>query len=391
MRLALVSPVFPPYRSGQGTVARENAEMAGENEIETVVYTPRYKKLGRVLSRESMRGYQIERLSPFCQYGNAAFLPQLFWKLRSASVVHLHYPCLGMEIPVLFWRMLGKRVVVTYHMDLVGNGVFMRNFFWLYSKIFLPLVMKSAACIFVTSYDYAEHSRLIRPFAQKMREKFVELPCSVRTDIFFPTVQPAQPLTPYILFVGALDSAHYSKGVPALLEAMRKLFHVIPREAMNPDKMSRNFLVCLVIIGDGNLRKEYERQAESLGITDSVRFIGSVSPDELARLYTSALCLVLPSTDSTEAFGVVIIEAAASGTPTIATRLPGVRSVIEDGATGFLVEPNNADALAEKIAFFVSHPERAREMGAAARKRAEERYSYNVVKEIYINKSMSSF
>lgn len=372
--LTIISPVFPPYRSGQGSVAYDNAHMASQAGIETTVYTPWYPKLkADVPQHEHVDGFNVERLYPLFSYGNAAFLLQLFWKLRSAQTIHLHYPALGMELPVFFWSLLGKRLVVTYHMDLVGKGRFMRMFFRAYSALFLRPILTRAAAIFITSNDYAERSSLLKPFIDRIRKKFVELPNSVDTNTFSPLARAPQigekSMRDYILFVGALDAAHYSKGVVVLLEACSRLVGAYT----------------LVLIGDGDMRTSYEQRARELGIADRVLFVGSVTHDDLPRWYAHARCLVLPSTDSTEAFGIVIIEAGASGVPSIATNLPGVRSVIKDGVTGFLVEPKNVSELTDKIQFMLSHPDRAHAMGQAAQKRTLERYSYDAVKKSYIH------
>lgn len=378
MKLAIVSPVFPPYRSGMGTVVQENARMAAEAGYETCVLTPRYRAVHTVSYNEKRDSYTIHRLFPLFSFGNAALVPQLFLALRRADTIHFHYPALGMEIPVLFWSLLGKKVVITYHMDLVGKGVIMRAVFRLYSAIFLPLVMRCSSIIFVTSYDYAATSPLIGSWFKRYRKKFAELPCSVDTKRFFPPVLgPPMERHPSILFVGTLDAAHYSKGVSVLLEAL-SLVCRDPSTSLAP--MDCKF----VIIGDGNMRKSYEERARALGVADHVHFAGSVGHDELPRWYAGARCLVLPSTDATEAFGVVIIEAAASGIPAIASNLRGVRSVIEDEVTGFLVEPRNAHALQEKIRWMIDHPYGARRMGATARTRSTERYAYEVVREKYI-------
>lgn len=368
MKLAIVSPVFPPYRSGMGTVVQENARMAAEVGYEAHVFTPRYRVVHTAVRNEKQDGYAIHRLLPLLSFGNAALAPQLFWSLRRADCIHLHYPALGMEIPALFWSWLGKKLVVTYHMDLVGKGAVMPAIFGLYSAIFLPLVMRCSSIVFVTSYDYAATSPLIGSWFRKYKKKFSELPCSVDTERFSPRmlVSPDE-RQPYILFVGALDAAHYSKGVPVLLEALAQIDGAH-----------------LVIIGEGDMRKSYEDRARARGVADRAHFAGSVGHDELPRWYAGARCLVLPSTDATEAFGVVIIEAAASGIPAVASSLRGVRSVIEDGVTGFLVEPGNAHALQERIRWMIDHPDEARAMGAAARTRVKERYAYDVIARTYI-------
>src|SRR5262249_59935029 len=84
---------------------------------------------------------------------------------------------------------------------------------------------------------------------------------------------------PVVLFVGALDRAHYFKGISVLLAAMATL----------PDAR-------LVVIGDGDLRGSYEREAQAAGLASRVRFAGRVSTDALPLHYAMADVCVLPST-----------------------------------------------------------------------------------------------
>ena len=78
-------------------------------------------------------------------------------------------------------------------------------------------------------------------------------------------------------------------------------------------------------------------------------------PDHaLPAYYRAADVVALPSVDRTEAFGLVLLEALACGTPVVASRLPGVRTLVDDGRTGYLVEPGNVDELAERIGRCIS-------------------------------------
>jgi glycosyltransferase involved in cell wall biosynthesis len=94
----------------------------------------------------------------------------------------------------------------------------------------------------------------------------------------------------------------------------------------------------------------------------------------LRALYRAAAVTVLPSTTREEAFGIVLIESMASGTPVIASDLPGVRTV-PDGATGRLVPPGDPTALRHAVAGMIGDPAALAEMGRAARGRAVARYS----------------
>jgi glycosyltransferase involved in cell wall biosynthesis len=165
-----------------------------------------------------------------------------------------------------------------------------------------------------------------------------------------------------VLFVGALDRAHYFKGMPILLAALARL-------QQDPH-------VRLLVVGDGDLRPAYQRQAQTLGVGDRVVFCGRVSDRELPAHYRLADLLVLPSTTMGEAFGLVLLEAMASGKPVIASNLPGVRSVVSDGVDGLLFKPGDVRDLAERIDTLLADPQRRQRMGERGRVKVEEKYAW---------------
>ena len=79
-------------------------------------------------------------------------------------------------------------------------------------------------------------------------------------------------------------------------------------------------------------------------------FLGDVPDHALPAFYRAADVVALPSVDRTEAFGLVLLEALACGTPVVASRLPGVRTLVDEGRTGYLVEPGDVAELAAKLA-----------------------------------------
>ncbi|OGL88378.1 hypothetical protein A3H75_03430 [Candidatus Uhrbacteria bacterium RIFCSPLOWO2_02_FULL_51_9] len=99
------------------------------------------------------------------------------------------------------------------------------------------------------------------------------------------------------------------------------------------------------MVGTGELLNAYKKEAAHLGIADRVTFTGGVTDEELARWYAGARAEILPSTDRSEAFGIVLIEAMACGTPVIASDLPGVRTVVERVHGGVLVPVGIASSL----------------------------------------------
>jgi glycosyltransferase involved in cell wall biosynthesis len=132
----------------------------------------------------------------------------------------------------------------------------------------------------------------------------------------------------------------------------------------------------LVIVGDGNLKETYRANAEANGLADRITFAGSVSNEDLPRYYRMADMHLFPSTKRAEAFGLVAMEAAASGVPSIASDLPGVRTVVLDGDTGLLVPPANVEELKKAILLLLEQVDLRERLGLSARKQAEQRYAW---------------
>jgi glycosyltransferase involved in cell wall biosynthesis len=123
-----------------------------------------------------------------------------------------------------------------------------------------------------------------------------------------------------------------------------------------------------VVAGAGELRSQLKLLTEELSLTSRVRFTGRVSDAELRQLYAEASLFVLPASivpGSHEGFGIVYLEAAASGMPSLAARLAGAAEAVGDGQSGFFVEEPTASAIESALARFFSGeisfaPERCR-------------------------------
>ena len=387
MKIAQVVSVFPPYRGGIGNSVcnlAKNLALQGEK---VTVFTPDYGLPYEVLpcpsvavseggakdgrSAEDGADFQIKRVKPLFKFGNAALLPQMMWRLRGFDAIHLHLPFLGATLPVLWFSIFHPKtkLIVTYHMDLAGAG-FKKFIFNLYKNTALPLILRRADKIIVSSYDYAENSG-IKKFFAKHKNKFIEIPFGVDEHKFYPKQKNAVLAEKYfidagdkvILFVGGLDAAHYFKGLDVLMQAAKVVM----------DSGRDN--IKLLIVGEGNLKADYQDRAERLHLRDKMIFAGNVSDADLPDYYNLADIFILPSVDKSEAFGIVLIEAAACGKAAIASNLSGVRTVVRDGETGLLSEPGSPAELAKKIGLLLSDDELRQKMGAAGRKMIEEKYS----------------
>lgn len=140
--------------------------------------------------------------------------------------------------------------------------------------------------------------------------------------------------------------------------------------------------VQLAIGGAGRDRRRLERIAAGTGIGDRVRFLGRVPDDALADLYGAAdvfsmLCRHRWGGLEAEGFGIVFLEAAACGVPSVAGRSGGSHEAVADGETGFVVEPRDAEAARERIRQLVEDPGLRDRLGDEARRRAEHEWSWD--------------
>jgi phosphatidyl-myo-inositol dimannoside synthase len=161
-------------------------------------------------------------------------------------------------------------------------------------------------------------------------------------------VQPS--LDGYALVVGRLAADERYKGHDALINAW-------------PDVRARVPKATLVVVGDGDDRARLERLAAERGVGDCVVFTGRASDAELAGWYQHASFFAMPSRN--EGFGLVYVEAMRAGKPCLAA--PGVaEEILEDGTTGIIVDPGEADRLAQALIRLFTDTEARERMGRAA-------------------------
>lgn len=274
--------------------------------------------------------------------------PQLFRHLRTASVIHYHQPYTMMgSAALLYARASGKPVFSNHH---GGGGFSLQGLFDIDSW-----------------YDghlhVSEFSR--RQFGHGGLRSARVILGGVDVERFSP--DPSVERTGEVLFVGRLLP---HKGVNYLVEAV---------DATTP----------LTIIGRRwtHALPFYELLRE-LSEGKSVTIQEEADDDTVLHAYRRALCIVLPSVTRSvfghshpiaELLGQTLLEGMACGTPAICTSVCSMPEVVEDGVTGFVVPPNDPQALGERIRWLREHPLEARRMGAAARQRVLEHFSWDRV------------
>lgn len=258
------------------------------------------------------------------------------------DVVHIHCP-VSPVLPLLTLRLARCPVVGTFHSAVMSDlpfQLFGRFLLPLYRRIDRPLAVSD------TARECAERHfpgpiEVVPNGVDRSRFR-PGLPRLARYDDDLPT----------ILFVGRFDPR---KGIPELMAACGRL----AREGHR---------FRLVLVGDGALRSQITRLAGG-ALEGRVHFEGHVGHDHLPRYYASADIFCSPARGG-ESFGLVLLEAMASGVPVVATDLPGHRSVFTPGVEGITVPPRDPGALAVALARLLADASLRASMGALGVERA---------------------
>ena len=186
----------------------------------------------------------------------------------------------------------------------------------------------------------------------------------VKPNFVDPDPGPGTGAGGYALFVGRLSP---EKGIRTLLNAWRTMHVEVP----------------LRIVGDGPLAEEVADAARTMS---GVSWLGRRTPSEVAELVGEAICLVCPS-GCYETFGRVVIEAFAAGTPVVASDRGALAELVQDGRTGRLFQPGDAEALVRVMRDLLSQQSSLPALRTAARRVFEERYgaaeNYEMLMSVY--------
>lgn len=371
MKIAQIVCTFPPYRGGIGNSVYNISESLADLGHEVTVFTPNYNyKIEDEFNRHESK-FTVLRLNPLYKQGNAALVPQLVWKLKGFDIIHLHYPFYGALKPVLLIKLLSGRkmkLIMHYHMDSRAQGL-KGAVFYLYNILFLPLLARAAKIITCASLDHVKHSDLGK-YCKAKPDKFRQILFGVNLEQFvtYHDNKNKRRQNKIILFVGGLDKAHYFKGLENLFKA---LAIIVKDKKLNS--------AILKIVGRGDLLVYYKNCALNLGLGENIKFYENVDNSKLVDFYNYSDCLVLPSINKAEAFGLVLLEAMACSTPVVASNLPGVRSVFKNGREGLLVKPGDVNDLANKIKTILNDKKLAQRMGQAGRELVESKYTWDKV------------
>ncbi len=302
---------------------------------------------------------EVTRLGRAAKASKLDMCPELVSALRAveADILHLHVPNPTMILALLRARPKSE-LVVTYHSDIIKQKFL--------GAMFRPLerlAYRNVRAILPTSPEYASGSRFLRPYGDRIRV----LPHGIELDEYLNPSEAdkieAETLRrsyPGPLWVGCGRLVYY-KG---FLNAVRALTRVAGT---------------LVLVGEGPERASLEAEAARLGVGDRLVFAGRAP--RLAPYYLAADAFWFPSNARSEAFGLVQVEAMASGCPVINAAIPhsGVSWVSRHEQEGLTTPMDDPAALAEAANRLLSEPGLRDRLSEASRKRAREEFDHRLM------------
>ena len=358
--VVIIGKYYPPIFGGVERYTYEVAHVAGERHRVTVLV----HNTGPGNSIEHHANITVIRCGTHKVISSQPISLSMFAHLRSLrpDLVHFNAPNFWAAMMLLLSRYNGP-LIVTHHADVFGRPLLKRTVMPIYRRL-----IRKAACIVINSLKNVATSRDLPadagPFlaiphgvdanAYKIADVDREKIMAERRELFGDA--------PLVGFVGRF--VRY-KGLSVLIDALARLDGVHA-----------------LMVGDGPLRPQTEEQVRAAGISDRVHFLGNV--DERAKIRSLAMMdvLVLPSVDTTEAFGVAQIEAQLMAVPVIASHLPtGVTDVTMDNETGLLVPPRDPEALAEAIGRLLLNSDLAARLGRAGQTHALKYFTFDVFRQ----------
>jgi glycosyltransferase involved in cell wall biosynthesis len=320
---------------------------------QVTVLTSQYDK---TLPREEVQdGVRIVRAPVLYRVSKGVIMPTIGLLatrlVLQSDVIQLHLPQFDAAGVALRGRLLNKPTVITYHCDLrMPPG----QLAWAANQAIHAMNNLAALLthrIVTYTRDYAENSPYLRRYIRKLHviPPPVELPkvTAEAVNNFALQTNP-QNHRPVIGMAARLAT---EKGAEVLLDALPRILETYSQAQVQFAGPYQN------IIGERDYFRRLSPRFEAFQASGNWHFLGSLDPAQMSAYYPNLDVLVLPSLNSTEAFGLVQIEAMINGVPCVASDLPGVRQPVKVHGMGRVVSIGDAAGLAESVLEVLAAPQ----------------------------------
>lgn len=367
MKILLVNKFYSPTIGGVESVVRQHAQFLGDEGHQITVLCCSDRRSMRTRFEEQ-DGVRVIRCASFGTYFSMPISPVFIvwlWILSFKSKLvffHLPFPIATLSALTLPFR---RPFIVFWHSDIVQQKRLKPIV-----QFFQHCLCRRAESILTTSPQLVEFSDVISSYKEKLKVVPLSVPDSAPLA---PEKKPSTlPLMPesYGLFLGRLC---YYKGVDVILEALDLL-------------ANKGVSLPVVLVGDGPLKGTIAQALKEKRLNHVVYIDRHVDEDEKNWLLMNASYLLFPSTEPSEAFGIIQLEAMSYGVPVINTDLPtGVPWVSEHENTGLTVPVRDPYSLAKAMERLAGDETERKVMGQRALQRVSDMFSDSTVSRLLID------
>jgi glycosyltransferase involved in cell wall biosynthesis len=360
MRVAIYTETFLPKVDGIVKVACLTLEHFQRRGIETVLIAPE----GGVREYAGAPIIGVPGIPlPMYPEGNFSIPnPGTYRRIKAfkPDIMHSFQPLMTGLAGLLFARRLKVPIIASFHLDVARISSFYRLGF-----LRRPFERGTRWSFNLANYALAPSRLVQRELLQLGVRKVGLWRRGVDADNYHPRFRDAamrdllsdgHPDEILLLYVGRLAAEKQIEQLRTVLERVRG--------------------TRLALVGDGPYRQELERKFAGL----PVKFVGYLRGEALSKAYASAD--IFTFTSAFESFGLVLLEAMASGLPVVSSRVGGAEDMVQQGVSGYTFAVNDVDTLACAVEEIVGTPGKLKEMGIAARRHAESQSWPNMMDEL---------
>lgn len=356
MKILTVLTYYRPHTSGLTIYAERLAQAFVKRGHEVTVMTTQYDP--SLTQEEMMDGVKVIRVPVIARVSKGVIAPtfglvatKLVW---SHDVVQLHLPQFDAPGVAMRARLFGKPSVLTYHCDVqLPQGFFNRI---VNAVVNFQNNMAGMLANHIVTYtqDYADNSPYLSKYASKL------------TPILPPVVLPDSSPQAVAAFaqtnlvnerkpvIGVAARFASEKGVEVLLDALPKILEKYPKAQVLFAGTYQN------VMGEQAYSDRLMPRIQEYELGGHWKFLGNLNPVQMSAFYPNLDVITVPSLNSTEAFGLVQIEAMLNGVPSVPSALPGVRQPVKMHGMGVVSEIGNAQSLANAILEVLDNKEKYR-------------------------------
>ena len=356
MKILTVLTYYRPHTSGLTIYAERLAHAFVKRGHQVTVMTTQYDP--SLPREEMMDGVKVIRVPVLARVSKGVLAPtfglvatKLAWE---HDVVQMHLPQFDAPGVAFRARLFGKPAVLTYHCDIqLPQGVFNRL---VNAVVNFQNHMAGILSNHIVTYtqDYADHSPYLSHYASKLTPILppVELPDPLPGAVSaFASTHLTQERRPVIGMAARFAS---EKGVEVLLDAMPAILKKYPKAQV---LFAGTYQY---VMGEQAYSDRLMPRIHEYEVNGNWKFLGNLDPVQMAAYYPNLDVITVPSLNSTEAFGLVQIEAMMNGVPSVPSALPGVRQPVKMHGMGAVSEIGNSESLATAILEVLDHKEKYR-------------------------------